>query len=369
MMATANTTNTMDKKEKGQFYTVNCQYILDGLVPSPHLLPADTQVIEPFAGAGHLVKYMQERGFSCEAYDIDPRPSDSSIVIQHRDTLRNPPSYSGKFVITNPPYLARNKTKENTDLFERFGTNDLYKCFIYTLVQCDPPPQGGVAIIPAGFFLSPRDIDVKCRAAFMNKFRVEKVRYFCEPVFNDTPTTVVAFSFSYNGDDNDTRPYISQEVSWQMLPSGDEKTFTARAEDNWIIGGDIYRTPITDPRAKVRRFVDGKALEEGEWISGLLLVALDSGKANGRIRLEYKEGYVYKGKETSRSFATLIFKNVPELSPEQQKELAERFNDKLEQRRTELWSLFLPQYRESKEYARKRIPFELAYRLVLSLLP
>jgi hypothetical protein len=40
----------------------------------------------------------------------------------------------------------------------------------------------------------------------------------------------------------------------------------------------------------------------------------------------------------------------------------------LEKKREETWSLFLPQFRESKEYAMKRIPFELAYKILSHLL-
>ena len=53
---------------------------------------------------------------------------------------------------------------------------------------------------------------------------------------------------------------------------------------------------------------------------------------------------------------------------QQQMYLCSEFNAYVERKRTETWSLFLPQFRESKEYARKRIPFELAYTIVLHLI-
>ena len=106
-----------------------------------------------------------------------------------------------------------------------------------------------------------------------------------------------------------------------------------------------------------------QALKEGEQRTELTLCALDSGTADGRIRLEYRTGYCYPAKDTSRTFATLCMQGRC-LTVEEQKVVANRFNEFLETKRTETWSLFLPQYRESKEYARKRIPFELAYSLV-----
>ncbi len=56
------------------------------------------------------------------------------------------------------------------------------------------------------------------------------------------------------------------------------------------------------------------------------------------------------------------------LSEEDQIRVAKEFNEILETRREQYWSLFLPQYRESKEYARKRIPFDLSYKIVSNLL-
>jgi len=63
----------------------------------------------------------------------------------------------------------------------------------------------------------------------------------------------------------------------------------------------------------------------------------------------------------------LCIKGV-ELNEEDQLQIAKKFNDFIENKRNEYWSLFLPQYRESKEYARKRIPFDLAYKIVCNFL-
>jgi len=50
-------------------------------------------------------------------------------------------------------------------------------------------------IIPAGFFFSPRQLDIFCRNQFMKNNKITAVRYFEERVFDDTPTTVVAVVF------------------------------------------------------------------------------------------------------------------------------------------------------------------------------
>jgi len=333
------------KQLRGQFYTTNYEYILEGF-PKPPMCT----VVEPFAGKGDLLKWLGG-DYQVEAYDIEPKADN----IVQRDTLRDPPEYTDKWVLTNPPYLARNKCDEK-ELFDKYGTNDLYKCFLNSLTS-QGPCRGGILIIPAGFFLSPRDVDARCRHEFLKQYKLLKVKYFEEQVFDDTSTTVVAVSF-----ERAEAELTTQHVEWVHMPSGKSKQFEMDSEYNWIIGGDLYFLPVP-ANIKLRRHVEGQELKDGEQQTYLTLNALDSGTREGRISLNYERGEVYPAKESSRTFATLRIQGRL-LAEYQQKELSNKFNTFLEQKRAETWSLFLPQYRESKEYARKRIPFELAYRIV-----
>jgi hypothetical protein len=342
------------KKQHGQFYTTNSNYILQGL-PLP---PPDARcILEPFAGQGDLLDWVKNKGVSLpiEAYDIEPKKEG----IVQRDTLLNPPDTLNAWILTNPPYLARNKSSTKT-LFDKYDTNDLYKCFLLSLATQNNC-KGGIVIIPAGFFFSPRDIDVRCRHEFLSKFRILKVNYFEETVFADTSTTVVAFAF-----EKSSVELKEQEVEWCLYPGGKTQRFTMSSIYNWIIGGDIYNLP-TPEGISIRRHVEGVPLKKDEQQTFLTLNAVDSGSKEGRISLTYKPDYIYPAKECSRSYATLRIQGKT-LTEEQQKKLCRDFQSFLEQKRMETWSLFLPQYRESKEYARKRIPFELAYKIVLYLL-
>lgn len=338
----------MSKKTKGQFYTVNSSYILNGL-PMP-----SGRIIEPFAGKGDLLEWLTKNGntYPVDAYDIDPKIEG----IVQRDTLMDPPNYKDAWILTNPPYLARNKCA-NKNIFDKYDTNDLYKCFIKSLGQ---DPCGGIMIIPAGFFLSPRDLDVRCRNDFLSKYKLLKVKYFEETVFPDTTTTVVAFAF-----ERSTSILVNQDVEWVSMPSGNTRMFHMSKENDWIIGGDIYKLSVPTG-IKVRRHVEGQKMREGEQRTYMTLSALDSGTKEGRICLEYKKGYVYPAKDCSRTYATLCIQGKT-LTEDEQIKLCDDFNALIEKKREETWSLFLPQYRESKEYARKRIPFELAYTIVLHL--
>jgi len=95
------------------------------------------------------------------------------------------------------------------------------------------------------------------------------------------------------------------------------KLYTFKKND-WIIGGEIYNLPISNPTISLRRYVEGQTLKPNEKITQLTLTALDSGRETGRICLEYKEDYLYRAKESSRSYATLCVQGI-ELNIEQQK--------------------------------------------------
>jgi len=347
-------TQKKTKKVRGQFYTTNANYIMSGM-PIPPNDGTVRCIIEPFAGQGDLLDWIATTGtqLPVQSYDIDPKRTG----IEQRDTLLNPPDYYRSWILTNPPYLARNKATDKT-IYDRYNTNDLYKAFILSICQQNNC-AGGTLLIPAGFFFSPRDIDCRCRQEFLSKFKITKIKYFEETVFADTTTTIIAMAFEKSPVELNT-----QTVLWERRPSGEQKTFTLAQQDNWIIGGQIYNLPIP-ANIGIRRFVAGETtIRQGEQQTFITLTGLDSGTAGGaRISLNYSSGQVYQAKDCSRTYATLIISGRT-LSEPEQIELCRHFNEFIEARRTETWSLFLPQYRESKEYARKRMPFELAYRIL-----
>ena len=214
-------------------------------------------------------------------------------------------------------------------------------------------------IIPVGFFSSSRDVDIKCRSWFLERYRVIRVNYFEESVFDDTTTTVVSFVFLKN---KNKELITSQKIEWVRYPIKEKKIFDFNKNNKWMIGGDYYVLP-THPNISFSRYVIDVPIPNDRQLTYLTLIALDSGTRDGRIKILYDKNFKYDAKESSRAYATLII-NGKLLTDEQQKLLASKFNDMIEKARTETWSLFLSNYRESKEYARKRISFELAYRLL-----
>lgn len=76
------------KKELGQFFTTNHQYILQNLI-----IPENVNIIiEPFCGNGDLIKFVKikypNRKFIFECYDIADIENDFDY--EKRDTLLNP---------------------------------------------------------------------------------------------------------------------------------------------------------------------------------------------------------------------------------------------------------------------------------------
>jgi hypothetical protein len=167
------------KKSLGQYYTTNTQVILDGLtVPYRY-----TKIIEPFCGNGDLIDWWKSTqptlDIQVECYDIDPQ---THYTIK-RNTLLNPPDYNGSFILSNPPYLARNKSDDKT-LFDKYDQNDLYKCFIKTILLCSC--MGGILIVPLNFFCSIRISDIDLRKQFLETYQIIRMNLFDDAVFDDT---------------------------------------------------------------------------------------------------------------------------------------------------------------------------------------
>ena len=336
------------KSQLGQFYTTNSEYILNELrVPC---LNTSSTVVEPFAGTGELVEYTRKNfgPASIETYDIDPKYPG----VVKRDTLKNPPELSGKFVITNPPYLARNKNSDKS-VYEMYGENDLYKCFIRILVKntC----TGGILILPLNFWCSTRKSDRNLRKLFISTYDILRVNVFEEQVFSDTSYSVCAFSFIKKVSENRAIPFY-------IFPSGrmiDIYLYTPEC----MIGGDVYHCPDNLVHS-VKRWVLGDDIDNPN--TNISLCALDDGTSTGKRICLYLSDTPYRGKHTDRTKATMIIN--PQISKEKQEWLVSAFNHYIEEQRQKYHSLFLCNYRESKEYARKRISFDLVYTIIQRLL-
>jgi hypothetical protein len=322
------------KKSLGQFYTTNSDYILQNLT-----LPKNIHVIEPFVGQGDLMEWVNKNIdiSSVMTYDLDPKINCDEV----RDTILRPPSYFGKYVITNPPYLAKNKNNDKT-LYDKYKVDDLYKAFILTLVDGDC--NGGIIIIPLNFFSSENG---ETRLKFLSKYRIGVVNVFEERVFDDTSYTVCSFNFI-----KEDKNILNQNVKFIIHPNKKEMVFNLISENGFRVGGDVLNCKNN---LKLGRLLIGQTPS-----TNMTLYSVDSGTLDGRIRLVMHDKPFF-GKETDRVFCTI----TSPVKLRNEEEICNRFNQKLEELRESYNSLFLTNYREStKHYSRKRISFKQGFCLI-----
>ena len=339
------------KKKLGQFYTTNYDYILQNMVIPDNI----ENILEPFAGNGDLLNFLDKTKYNIKCYDIDPKQD----YIIKQDTLLNPPDISNSFIITNPPYLARNKSKDKT-IFNKYNSNDLYKCFIEILISGEC--LGGILIVPLNFFCSIRKNDIKIREKFTNIYDIIIINIFEEQVFEDTSYTICSFQF--------TKKYDKKQhlINCVIYPSKKEIKFDLNQDNNFTIGGKIYNL-AQNTVYKIERAT--KLLVSQDNFTNILVKCIDDNIDN-KISMSIvdekdKNKYIDKTPNlTARSYAILVIE--PKLNTTQQNKLVKKFNKFLNKYRDEYNSLFLTNYRESNTIARKRISFGLVYEICNYLL-
>jgi hypothetical protein len=337
------------KKDLGQFYTTNYKYILSNF----QIPETCTHIIEPFAGKGDLLKYIHEQNenINIEAYDLEP----GNDQIIKNDSFENPPKYENMYVITNPPYLARNKSK-NKSVFDKYKQNDLYKCFIYQLIENNV--NGGILIIPLNFFCSVRKSDQELRKLFFNKYIINQLNIFEEKIFEDTSYNICSFQFDRKKDNNDVKTII--------YPSKKCIYLNFNEQNNYMIGGELYELK-QNKNIKIQRLTEKN--KNNKNITTLLLKCIDNNQKN-QIQLKFVENkdiYIDNTPNLSaRSYASMIIE--PSINIERQKELVNQFNVFLKENREKYHSLFLTNYRESNTIMRKRISFSFSFQIMNYLL-
>jgi hypothetical protein len=347
-----------NKKQLGQFYTTNYNYVLQNM-----RIPENIKdIIEPFAGNGDLLKFIYDDAgkdshkYNIECYDIDPK---HEYMIK-QDTLMNPPNFDDKYVITNPPYLARNKCNTKV-LFDKYDTNDLYKCFIKILIHSKC--KGGILIVPLNFISSIRISDINLRKDFIQKYNITHINIFEEKVFEDTSYSICSFQFEESTHDKEDYNTICH-----IYPENKIINFSLNDKNNYIIGGEIYNL-CQNSKYKIERAT--KEYTDYTYFTNILVKCIDDSIHN-KIKLsivdeEGKDKYIDKTPNLSaRSFAILVIE--PKVDLDQQKMLVEQFNEFINTHRNKYNSLFLTNYRESNTIARKRVSFKLVYEICNYLL-
>ena len=347
-----NINKQINKQILGQFYTTHHEYILQNMKIPDHII----NIIEPFTGNGDLITFIKKQqennnvSYNIECYDIEPTKN----YIIKQDTIKNPPCYNNKYLITNPPYLARNKCT-NKLLFDKYDVNDLYKCVIKEILTnvC----LGGIFIIPLNFWSSIRIADIKLRQSFLEKYDVLLLNIFEEQVFDDTTYTICSFQFELKLKEN-SNSENSNILNIVVYPSKTIIQTELNSTNNFMIGGAIYNLKLKK-NYKITRLTN-KNIDKCN--TNILVKCIDD-NSNSQIGLSFvedKDIYIDSTpNQTARTYATLIIE--PKIDKIKQQQLVIKFNNYLNEYRKKYNSLFLTNYRESKDIARKRISFDLVY--------
>ena len=336
------------KHRLGQYFTTNYKYILQNMKIPENVV----NIVEPFCGAADLLGFIENKDlYTIECYDIEPKKD----YILQRDTIQFPPNYENKFIITNPPYLARNKSKSKV-VFDKYDVNDLFKCFIKELItnHC----IGGIIIVPLNFWSSIRKNDILLRKSFLEIYDITQLNIFEERVFDDTSYTVCSFQF-------EQKQNIINEIKITIYPSNVKITTILNDGNNYLIGGDIYNLESKNVY-KIARLTNKNKTKQN---TNILVKCIDD-NINSKIGLSIvsnEDIYIDETpNQTARTYATLTIE--PKIDLDKQKKIVEKFNSFLESHRIKYNSLFLANYRESKDIARKRISFDLVYSIVEHIL-
>ena len=320
----------MDDLQKTIHYTTKAQEICGNLVK---YIPDNAKLIEPFVGDGDLISLFPKHNW--EKYDIEDKGDN---IVQ--DTLITPPNYNNKWVITNPPYLAKNKAIDKS-IFSQYNVDDLYKATLLSILSS----EGGILIIPTNFLTDERTGNV--RSQLLDQFEILEMNIFTQPVFITTTYSVCSFAFRRK--ENNKLP---QTFPININPANERINITIYPEYDYRIAGEFYNA-LASTTNIFGRLV---GTTSNDYITNIKLYALDT--RTERIRVEFETEH-YCGKNTDRTYATFTCKKP--LSEEQEKYLIKEFNSQLEAFRKQYYDLPMTNYRD---YNRKRIGFTFAYQLL-----
>lgn len=362
------------KRELGQFFTTNADYILQGFEE----FVKGKNISDPFAGNRELLNWCKNCGAKTAAgFDCDKNYVDSKNVF-YNDSINLPQKYD--FVCTNPPYLHKNKAsvaiKDKFFAGENSIFEDLYQISIKSILDCEE----GIIIVPLNFLCAQNS--QRIRNLFFAKFEIIKLNIFTGQVFDDTTYNVISFYFKRK------KTYSEKNnIETVIFPAAQTINFELEKKFGWQFGGDFINKIKTakndlgvfrftadfikqgDCEAEIalqnikdrRIYKTSREFKRKLENNILFLRAIDS-KNGKKIQIEDIRHYKIAGlagKNTSRNMAHLLFKK--EIPIEKQVELMESFNKKLSENREKYCSFFLTNFRDNN---RKRISFDLAYKLL-----
>lgn len=141
------------KRTRGVYFTtlshLGNPFLLDPFQDWVRSVDLSNQIIlEPFAGANHLIENLRDLGLCRQyvSYDLNP----VSCEVKKRNTIKNFPT-GFRVAITNPPWLARNSATRRGLSYPKTPYRDLY---LYCLELCLKHCEFSAVLLPASFLRS-----------------------------------------------------------------------------------------------------------------------------------------------------------------------------------------------------------------------
>lgn len=354
-----------DIKLYNKYYSTNLQLIENiNLFDILKSFNKQLTVIEPFAGDCDLLNIFKnelckskEIIKSINVYDITKinysyltTINPNTLINENYDTLINNIFFDNDqyFIITNPPYTAKNKLNQSTKMkYKSLLTTDiqdLYQIFIKQLINNYQIITGGCIIIPSNFMFGKQS--KKIRNDFLNKYNIKCLNIFEKQTFDYTTQSVITLVFI-----NKIYPLVNQTI--HLYKSNDDIIDININDFNYILNFDIYNNYLcNNSKIIVKRNYNANDL-----IVSDIKVSLIDPKIEAYIDTLNKN---IQDKITDRSFMRLCFNE--KFDTQQEIKICELFNKTINELRIKTHSLVLTSYRE---YNRKRLTFEEVYVLMI----
>jgi hypothetical protein len=245
----------------------------------------------------------------------------------HINSIMNPLNYSVyDMVVTNPPYLLNNKTK-NSKPFKFWNVKDLYKASLLSIAET---AKEILIIVPSNMFF---DKDKNFRKRFYSKMEIKSVTCFDKQMFEDTTTRVCVIH----------------------AVRGRTTHLFGHEPHNTLVGKDWFEL-LENGKRDVKRLTEGRTPN-----SRIKIRTTDTGTEGGEIKAYLDEPFF--GKISDRNFMTVI---LPEsVTEEIEREIVDRFNSILNEHRAKYDSMFLTNFLAGKDsQMRKRITFKDSLSLI-----
>lgn len=340
---------TMSKKDLGAFYSTNINEMMEGIFDDFIIFYDKEKIIyEPCCGNGDIVKFLidnsiKENKILC--YDIINLSFNQTT---QRDTILNPLNFKDSYVITNPPFLGKNKmTKEMKNKYKDLeNCQDLYETYIIQLINSDC--IGGILILPSNFLFSYNN---NIRKQFIKAFEIKKLKIYEKQIFNDTTSSVIIFDFinrKHRHKDNFT-------IDTFLITEKTTEHFDIEISENnnYTYGYELYKEKYKSD-FKILRYIKEK--------NDYCLSCIEVKTIDPKIEALYvSEPQI--NKITDRSKINFLFNY--KFKENEEKYIIKSFNEKIKKYRKKYHSLFMSSFRE---FNRKRISFDLVYTILKNII-